>query len=61
MQRSDTENGGPKQDRNSTKTAFSAPGSEAEERAKEFFNTLDRPYSITYAQRPAKHCLSPAY
>jgi hypothetical protein len=23
----------------------------------EFFNSLDRPYSITYAERAVKHCL----
>jgi hypothetical protein len=31
-----------KQGQNTTKTSFSAPGSEAEESAKEFFNTLER-------------------
>jgi hypothetical protein len=27
----------------------------------DFFNRLERPYSITYAERPAKHCLPRAY
>jgi hypothetical protein len=52
---------GPKQGQNTTKTSFSTSEPEAEKSAKEFFNTVRSPYSITYAQRPAKHCLLRAY